>query len=370
MCLWLLFPDRKHDIDKNPITVDADDCNVLFESLLSLARTGLESDTTLNDALSLLNEVIVYAAARVATPNAKNPSPHAVLPKQLVLNPIIACFNKMKKVLSCAFKISKKSIMGYEGIFPPIELSMMVGDMEEHLGYFVDCVHTFVNEINWPKSGDEEGEEDTDVFSYLLRGGKKYMSLLRLAVMVAVAGLFASHEENNGYVATQGILPIAARHGLLKSNLLYWIDMSLFFGAIWKRNELMKHIEEIESSGSEASECCTESSSSSLRIKQFEARTSLQMAAGVFASLRKYVQPEEEQGQALAACLGISSDPPKIEEELSGYKAVLKNYSTYSNMERLNLVFLLRRPSATEAEIVQGLYKFISTCDRLSFPSR
>ncbi len=39
--------------------------------------------------------------------------------------------------------------------------------------------------------------------------------------------------------------------------------------------------------------------------------------------------------------------------------AVLNKYSSYINLERLNLVFLLRRPNATEAEIVQGLYKFI-----------
>ncbi len=59
------------------------------------------------------------------------------------------------------------------------------------------------------------------------------------------------------------------------------------------------------------------------------------MAAGVFVCLTNDDQPEADEG--LEACLGTYSDPTKIEEELSRYATVPKNYSNYTNLERINL---------------------------------
>ncbi len=63
-----------------------------------------------------------------------------------------------------------------------------------------------------------------------------------------------------------------------------------------------------------------------------QAHTSLQMAVGIFVCLTKYV----------------SSYPPKIEDELSGYTTELKTRCNCTTLERLNLSLFLGQPDATE----------------------
>ncbi len=69
------------------------------------------------------------------------------------------------------------------------------------------------------------------------------------------------------------------------------------------------------------------------------------------AGTHRTLNPGVEHVQALAACLCTSSDLSKIEEEMSGYAPVPKNCSNHTNLERIILVLLLRRPNGTERKI-------------------
>lgn len=307
----------------------------MFENLFALVRLGTSDKESLNDALMLFNLVAPYAA-----------SLHTILPELLLINVFIATFNRIKSVITTTLNLPKP-MHSRDGVFPPIELFLGESELQGHLEFFVAWIHNVLAVIKWP-----EVICGGDVFTYLLvRGGPRYTSLLRLALSISFAGLFTESEENRAHEAVLLILPIAARHNLLRSRALYWLNKSLFCGILLQRDNLLDSVER-----------STDDVEMVVRMQDHKrSMFSLRHVASVFGALNRHV-PEKEQTAALAQCLGVSMQSLESPGRDFNASPSFVDPCKYSGLDRLALLCLLQKPDADDVHRARGLLQYVNSC--------